>query len=270
MKLNFSLWSLSFFLKKGWLIWACGRLPCREKWYNDCIMINFISKGKMVPFSVVTCCFDCQGFVALTTKSAQIIFMKNICMPHTLFPIAALYAGGMRSAFGPSFQFDIDCGSSTFSAKALSKLNTGTAMTAKGETGSYSIFKSTEQPFSSSAIENIIRHLFATLRKPCSEKKAKSPLDTSVFSHTQHTLRGRMGGNPNISSTSSPIDNGLSTGLPRPDDGLTDCEDATIVGQFVGVAKKVCICSRDTPGTFVFVTSCSAVADAMRKRNMKW
>uniref|UniRef100_A0A6U4ABV6 Uncharacterized protein n=1 Tax=Ditylum brightwellii TaxID=49249 RepID=A0A6U4ABV6_9STRA len=177
------------------------------------------------------------------------------------------------------YSFDIDCGSNTFSAKALSKLNIGIAITANGETGSYSIVRSTVQPFSElfllfpsllSPIENIIRHLLATLLRPFAEKKTKSPLDTSDFSHTQHTLKGIIGGRPNISSTSSPTASGLSTGLPRSVDGLTECDDATILGQFVGVDKKACIFSRETPGTFVLVVNCSEVtADERRSRDMK-
>ena len=125
-------------------------------------------------------------------------------------------------------------------ARALSSSRTGVAKKAIGDTGSYSIVKSTKQEFSApflSFIKNIIRQSFAMLRRPSGEKKASSQLAASDTSHFQRTCKGIIGGNPKTSSIVSPTPIGILIGCVSL---FTERELATMLGQFEGVARKVC------------------------------
>mmetsp|Transcript_4094 Transcript_4094/g.8538 ORF Transcript_4094/g.8538 Transcript_4094/m.8538 type:complete len:195 (+) Transcript_4094:158-742(+) len=144
-------------------------------------------------------------------------------------------------------------GNSVPTANSLSSLSTGAARFASGDTGSNSIVSSTAvSPPPSSTTSNTMRQFSAMPASPSVEANASDDDDdplrrvvavSSLATQVHVTVRGSRGGKPNISVTLSPFLRGLSTAFVLPPGergsaGSTPKEEATMEGQFVGVARK--------------------------------
>lgn len=137
-------------------------------------------------------------------------------------------------------------------ANSFSSVKSKTAKTARGDTGSYDTVRSTVVPSEtldplSTLVgkENFILQFDATLASP-SEDTSSTPF-LSLLRQVHTTLNGRMGGSPNNSRTCSPLRRGLSTAYLLPSTDWTLCAEIKIVGQLVGVERKVWSCWTDTP-----------------------
>lgn len=143
-------------------------------------------------------------------------------------------------------------GRRTLRANSFSRVRSRTAKTARGDMGSYDTVNSTVVPSETldpSSIlvgkENFILQFDATLASPSGDTSSTPFLSLLRQVHT--TLSGRMGGSPNISRTCSPFRRGLSTEYLLPRTGWTLFAEIKIVGQLVGVERKVWSCRTDTP-----------------------
>lgn len=158
------------------------------------------------------------------------------------------YAESFPSYDGPTLPRESWEGRRTLRASSLSRVKNGMAAIAKGDTGSNDIDSVTSVssfPFDRNL--NLMLQFLATLASPSGASNSK-PFSL-LRRHVHSTLSGSIGGKPNISRTCSPTARGLSTGFLGDDNviGSTLCEDATMKGQLVGVARKFWISRVDIP-----------------------
>ena len=152
-------------------------------------------------------------------------------------------------------------GSRTLRARSLSRLRNGTLKRIIGLCGWNSIWSSISlPPLMDGFILNFIAHSFAIRGTPDEEKNSMIQSFGTDLTHSQVTDKGKRGGRPNSSSTLSPIFKGLLTSFSVEDTFFTEWEDATMRGQFVGVATKEWSYFGEISRMDDFVISCNPVA----------